>query len=210
MKPDRALLYLVSLSVVVLVWSAIKPDDYGTWLFEIMAPVCEVAVLAITFKRFRFSNLAFVLVGIHFIILAIGAHYTYAEMPLFNWLKERFNLSRNYYDRVGHFFQGFVPAMLMREILLRCTPLQAGKMAALLCGSVALAISALWELLEMWTVKLFHADDGVQWLGMQGDVWDTQMDMQMALIGAVVALFVLSKLHDRSIRNVAQHKIQAA
>lgn len=209
MKPDRALHILLGVSLLVFAWSLIHPYDYGVWFFEILAPVAEVAVLALSFRRFRFSNLAFVLVGIHFIVLAIGAHYTYAEMPLFNWLKIHFDLARNYYDRVGHFCQGFIPAILAREILLRTTPLKSGKMTGFLSVCMCLAISAFWELLEMWMVKLFHSDSGQEWLGTQGDPWDTQNDMLMALIGSILAVLLLSKAHDRSMRAVAQYKILA-
>ena len=188
----RPVAILVVVCAAVLAWSAIRPYSYDVWLFEIAPGVIGVAALAATVRWFRFSVLVYVLVGVHFAVLAIAAKYTYAEMPLFNWLRDAAGLSRNHYDRVGHFMQGFVPAIVAREILLRTTPLRPGKMLAFLCAAVCLAISAFWELRE----------SGQEWLGLQGDVWDPHWDMFLALTGAVMALLLLSRLHDRSIAAV--------
>ncbi len=198
MKPRNPLIPLVATCSAILVWSAIRPWSYDVWAFEIAAGVVGVALLVATFRWFRFSNLVYVLVGIHFAILAVAAKYTYAEMPLFNWLRDALHLSRNHYDRVGHFAQGFVPAMIVRELLLRTTGLRRGKMLTFLCACVCLALSAAWELLEWWMVVLFYPSRGPEWLGMQGDPWDAQWDMLMALVGAVAALLLLSRRHDRS------------
>ncbi len=198
----RPVAILVVVCAAVLAWSAIRPYSYDVWLFEIAPGVIGVAALAATVRWFRFSVLVYVLVGVHFAVLAIAAKYTYAEMPLFNWLRDAAGLSRNHYDRVGHFMQGFVPAIVAREILLRTTPLRPGKMLAFLCAAVCLAISAFWELLEWWVVMLFYRESGQEWLGLQGDVWDPHWDMFLALTGAVMALLLLSRLHDRSIAAV--------
>ena len=203
MCDSKPIVILVAVSAAVLGWSAIRPRSYDVWAFEIAAGVAGVAVLAATYRRFRFSTLVYVLVGIHFAILAVAAKYTYDAMPLFNWLRDALGLARNHYDRVGHFAQGFVPAMVAREILLRTTGLRPGKMLAFLCACVCLAISAFWELLEWWCVVFFYPESGPEWLGLQGDVWDPHWDMFLALTGAVTALVLLSRLHDRSMARVA-------
>ena len=160
-------------------------------------------VLAAVSPWFRFSRLVYVVVAIHFVILAAGAKYTYAEMPLFNWLRDTLALSRNYFDRVGHLFQGITAALLTREILIRCTALERGRILGFLSASVALAFSAFYELAEWWWVALFYPDKGAEWLGMQGDPWDAQGDMFMALCGAILVVALLARLHDRSIARVA-------
>ena len=198
MKSNRPIVVLVAACLAVLAWSAVKPYAYDVWVFEIAAGVLGVGVLAAVWRRFPFSTLVCVLVGVHFAILAVAAKYTYAEMPLFTWLKDALSLSRNHYDRVGHFAQGFVPAIIAREVLLRTTQLERGKMLALLCTSLCLALSAFWELLEWGVVVVFYPDSGAEWLGLQGDIWDPHWDMLMALTGAILALALLSRLHDRS------------
>jgi putative membrane protein len=199
---------LISCSVF-LIWSAIRPKDYGVWLFEIAAGLIGVTILALTYRRFRFSDFIYLLVAIHFAVLAIAAKYTYAEMPLFNWLRDSLGLARNHFDRVGHFLQGFVPAMIAREFLLRFSPLKPGRILAFLCISIALAISAFWELIEWWTVIVFYPTAGPEWLGTQGDPWDAQWDMFMAFAGAVVSILLLSAAHDRSMKK-NQRKNSAA
>lgn len=203
---------LLVVAGVFLIWSGISPEDRTVWVFENVPGVLGVLVLGATYRRFRFSGAVYVLVAVHFAILAIGAKYTYAKMPLFTWLQEVLELSRNHYDRVGHFSQGFFPAIICREILLRTTPLKRGRMLFFLCTSVCLALSALWELIEWWMVVLFYSEplsdvglseeivQGQDWLGGQGDIWDAQQDMLMALCGAILALLLLSRLHDRSLK----------
>jgi putative membrane protein len=195
------LLVVVALTAV---WSLVKPVDYATWMFEIIPGGVGVIVLAAISPRFRFSALVYAVVAIHFVILAAGAKYTYAEMPLGNWLRDAFHLSRNYFDRVGHFFQGLTVALLTREVLLRRTTIGRGRIVGFLSICVGLAFSAFYELLEWRWVVLFYPDQGPQWLGMQGDPWDAQGDMFMALCGAVFVVGVLSRLHDRSIEDVEQ------
>lgn len=192
---SKIVLFLLSLSGV-LAWSAIRPHDYFTWFLEVLPAVAGVAILAVTYGRFKFTHLVYVLVWGHAIILMVGGHYTYAEMPLFNWIRDTFGLSRNYYDRVGHFAQGFVPAMIAREILLRTSPLKKGKLLFFIVVSICLAFSAFYELIEWW-VSAATGSAGDAFLGTQGDVWDTQRDMAMALIGAMSALLALGKYHDK-------------
>lgn len=198
----KPILALVAVAVVASVLSGIRPYDYWTWFFEIVIGWAGVALLVVTYGRFRFSNLIYLLAGIHFVILAAGARYTYAEMPLFNWLRDHFGLSRNYYDRVGHFMQGFVPALVARELLVRTSPLRPGKWVASICVAFALAISAFYEFIEWWTAAALPPKDAADWLGMQGDMWDAQGDMLMAFTGAIIALLLLSRLHNRSMRAV--------
>ena len=183
-------------------WSLVQPVDYATWVFEIVPGGIGVIALAAASSRFRFSSLVYAVVAVHFVILAAGAKYTYAEMPWFNWLRDTFHLSRNYFDRVGHVFQGVTVALVTREILLRCTAIGCGRILAFLSICVALAFSAFYELVEWRWVVLFYPNQGTQWLGMQGDPWDTQWDMCMALCGAMLVVGTLSRLHDRSIQKV--------
>ena len=204
LKQHWPLWTLIVLTLIATAWSAIAPLDYPTWFFEIMLGLPGVIVLVVIYRWFRFSSLVYVVAAVHFVVLAMGAKYTYAEMPLFNWLKEALNLSRNHFDRVGHFMQGFTPALLTREILLRTSPLRPGKWLSFIAICVPLAISAFYELIEMWCVLAFYAEEGGDWLGMQGDVWDAQWDMTMALAGATLAVLLLSRLHDRTIKTVLE------
>lgn len=206
MRPTRTLPVAILITIAVVVWSGIRPYDQAVWLFEVSLGLVGALVLLATRGRFRFSNLVYVLVCAHIVVLAVGARYTYAEMPLFNWLRDTFDWSRNYYDRVGHFMQGFVPVMIVREFLLRMTSLQRGKMLAFLAVCVCLALSALYELIEMWMVLLFYPDEGPEWLGLQGDVWDAQWDMTMALCGALLAYGLLHRIHDRSLEVLPGHR----
>ena len=187
--------------LALLVWSVIKPHDLFTWILETAPAMIALVILITTYRRFRLSNLAYVLIWIHAIILLVGGHYTYAEVPLFNWIRDAYNLSRNHYDRVGHFAQGFVPAIIAREVLLRKSPLEPGKLLAFIVISVCLAISAAYELIE-FGVSMATGSAGDAFLGTQGDVWDTQRDMLMCLIGAVTALVTLSGMHNRSLQRL--------
>ncbi len=184
--------------VAALVWSGIGPRDRFTWVLEVFPAVLGVAVLVGTYPRFRFTRLAYVLMWAHALILLVGGHYTYAEVPLFNWLRDALALSRNHYDRVGHLAQGFVPAIVAREILLRRSSLRPGKWLFFLVTCVCLAISAAYELLE-WLVAVSTGTAADAFLGTQGDPWDTQADMAFALVGAVVAQLVLGRFHNRAL-----------
>lgn len=186
--------------LVILIWSVIKPHDLFTWFLETFPAMAGAVILASTYNRFRFTTLVYVLIWIHAMILLIGGHYTYAEVPLFNWVRDAFHLSRNHYDRVGHFAQGFVPAMIAREFLIRKSSLKRGKLLTFIVVSICLAISAFYELIE-FGVSVVTGSAGDAFLGTQGDIWDTQKDMAMALVGAVASLLALSRFHDRSLRD---------
>ncbi len=188
---------LISL-LIILWWSGYHPKDRFVWLLETLPAFVAVVALIGVYPHFRFTSLVYVLIWLHAIVLAVGGHYTYAEMPLFNWLRDTLDLSRNHYDRVGHVFQGFVPAMVAREILLRRSPLQPGKWLFFLVTSVCLAISAFYELIEWW-VAVASGSAATAFLATQGDVWDTQWDMFLALCGAVTAQLILASWHDRQL-----------
>jgi len=194
-------LTLLLVTMLVLLWSGINPRDGITWLFEVVPVFLALAILVPTAKSFPLSSLLYRLLFVHGLILIIGGHYTYAEVPVGYWFQETFELSRNHYDRLGHLVQGFVPAILAREILLRKTPLVPGRWLTFLIIAVCLAFSAFYELIEWWTALLLgESADAV--LGMQGDIWDSQWDMFLALLGACVSLATLSKVHDRSLAAV--------
>lgn len=195
----RLLLWLLVIVTVVLIWSAVHPHNYFTWFLEVAPVLIGVPVLAVWRKRLPFTPLVYVLIAIHMIILMVGGHYTYARVPLFDWIRDAFGFARNHYDRLGHFAQGFVPAMIAREVLLRTTSLERGKMLVLLVLSIALAISGAYELIE-WTAAELTGSAADDFLGTQGDPWDTQKDMALALIGAATALATLSASHDRQLR----------
>ncbi len=185
----------------IFIWSLINPHDFFTWLLEVFPAVIGLFIVLVTYRRFRLTTLTYVLIWVHAVILVIGGHYTYAEMPLFNWLRDTFDLARNYYDRLGHFAQGFIPAIITREILLRKSPLQPGKMLFLIVVSICLAISAAYELIE-WAVAEATGTAAESFLATQGDIWDTQWDMFSALCGAIISLLSLGKLHDRYLKEL--------
>ena len=189
---------LLTTLAVVFIWSLVRPHDGFTWLLEAFPVIIGLPILLLTYRRFPFSRLAYGLLLLHAVILLVGAHYTYAEMPLFNWLRDSYDLDRNYYDRLGHLAQGFIPAIVVREILLRQSPLKPGKWLAFVVLSICLAISALYEMLEWW-VAVASGSDAVAFLATQGDVWDTQWDMFLCLLGAIASLTLLSHRHDRSL-----------
>jgi putative membrane protein len=192
---------LLGLYAAVLLWSVINPKDLFTWFLEVVPALIGLAVVIATYNRFRLTTLVYSLLCVHSIILMIGGHYTYAEMPLFNWLRDTFGWSRNYYDRVGHFAQGFVPAIVVSEIVLRTTLLQRGKMFFFIIVSICLAISAMYEFFEWW-VALAIGENADAFLATQGDVWDTQWDMFLALCGAVAALMLLQKVHEAQLKKL--------
>ncbi|MFA6499204.1 MAG: DUF2238 domain-containing protein [Desulfurivibrionaceae bacterium] len=184
--------------LAVLVWSGIEPKDFYTWLLEVLPALIGAGVLVATRRRFPLTPLVYVLILVHSLILMQGGHYTYAEEPFFNWLKEVLGWSRNNYDKVGHFAQGFVPAMVTREILLRRGVVKGRGWLNFLVISVCLAISAFYELLE-WGVAALSGTAADAFLATQGYVWDTQSDMGFALLGAILALLLLGKIHDRQL-----------
>jgi putative membrane protein len=196
---DRALpIALLAAGSGILVASGIAPYGRGTWLAEVFPVILGAPLLALTYRRFRLTDLVYVAIFAHAAILMIGGHWTYARTPVGYWIQQLFDLSRNPYDRIGHLAQGFVPALVSRELLLRLTPLRRGGWLFYLVLSVCLGIAALYELVEWWgaLVSGSAADD---FLATQGDVWDTQWDMFLAGIGAVAAQLLLARAHDREL-----------
>ena len=182
--------------LVALILSGMKPYDRATWWMEVAPVLIAAPILFATYRRFPLTTLLYALICLHALVLVYGGAYTYARVPLGFWLQDLFGFERNPYDRIGHFMQGFVPAMLAREILLRTRSVHTQKMAAFLSLCVALAFSAFYELIEWWAALAF-GQGAHEFLGTQGDPWDTQADMFLALIGAAAALVLLSRVQDR-------------
>jgi putative membrane protein len=185
----------------VLAWSGYAPKDRFTWFLEVAPVLIALPLLLATRARFPLTPLVYALIAAHAVILMVGGHYTYAEMPLFNWLRDTYDLARNHYDRVGHVTQGFVPAIVAREVLMRLSPLRPGAWLFFLVTCFCLAFSAFYELIEWW-VALATGDDAVAFLATQGDVWDSQWDMFLALLGALASQLLLSGVHDRQLRRL--------
>jgi putative membrane protein len=189
---------LLGFFTLTLIWSIINPKEVFTCFLEIIPAIIGLLILALTFKKFRFTNFTYTLILIHSIILFIGGHYTYAEVPLFDYIKEIFHQSRNNYDKVGHFAQGFVPAMIIRELFIRKEVIANKSFFSFIIISICLAISAAYEWIE-WFVSIITGDGGDAFLGTQGYVWDTQSDMLFATIGAITALLLFSKVQDKQL-----------
>ena len=202
-RRERGLLALAAIVLVALVVSGISPRDRGTWVLEVAPVAIAAAVIAATWRRFPLTTLLCVLIAAHSIVLIVGGAYTYAHVPFGFWLQELLGAARNPYDKIGHFMQGFVPAILTREILLRGGYVRPGRMAVFLFVCVPLAFSAFYELIEWWAA-LAMGQGADEFLGTQGDPWDTQSDMLMALIGACSALALLSRLHDRQMAQLSR------
>jgi len=202
MNDKNRRLHVVLLLIVfaVCIWSLIKPFEYFTWILEAAPAIAGVAIFAALYPRFRFTNLVYILVAVHCCILLIGAKYSYAEMPLFNWIRDEFGFARNNYDKVGHFAQGFMPAMIIREVLIRKSIVKRGAWLFFIVVCIALAFSAFYEFVEWW-VSLATGSAGDAFLGTQGYVWDTQSDMFLAMSGAVLSQLLFSKLHDAALQN---------
>ena len=192
--------FLLSVVGIVFVWSVINPHDYFTWFLEVVPAVGGFIILALTYRKFPLTNFLYTFIAIHAVILMIGGHYTYAEVPLFNWLRDIGIFSRNNYDKIGHFAQGFIPVLVARELLLRTSPLKPGKWLNVILVCIALAISAVYEIVE-WLVSVASGSAGDSFLGTQGYIWDTQSDMLLCGIGAILAIVLLSKIHDRALKN---------
>ncbi len=191
-------LALLVLAAVALVASGIGPRERGTWLMEVAPVLIAAPLLWFTWRPFRLTPLAYRLIFVHALILILGGHYTYAHVPLGFRLQELFDFARNPYDRIGHFAQGFIPAIVAREILLRRSPLEPGKWLFFIVSSICLAISACYEFIEWWAALLL-GQGAQEFLGTQGDPWDTQWDMFLALCGAIAAQLLLGRLHDRQL-----------
>lgn len=189
--------------LLVLIWSVVNPKDYTIWVLEVSPAIIAIILLALTRARFPLTTLTYVLVLIHCIILMVGGHYTYAEVPIFDGLREAMGIERNNYDKLGHFMQGFVPAIIAREILIRNTVVSGRAWLNFIVLSICLAISAVYELLE-WLVGVTSEEAAEAFLGTQGYVWDTQSDMGMALLGAIMALLLLGRVHDRQLERIVR------
>ncbi|WP_088329695.1 DUF2238 domain-containing protein [Lacimicrobium sp. SS2-24] len=188
----------IALFIAVFVWSAIEPADRFTWFLEVLPAVIGLVLVVSTYNKLRLTSLLYVLILLHCVVLMIGGHYTYAEVPFFDGL---LGTERNNYDKVGHFFQGFVPAILARELLIRLNVVNGPNWRNLYVVSVCLAFSAFYELLEWW-VALASGEGAEAFLGTQGYVWDTQSDMGFALLGAILALVSLSSFHDKQLKSL--------
>lgn len=191
--------WFLSLAVLaVFAWSGFAPNDRLTWFMEVVWVMLGLPLIMLCWKRFPLTRLLCWLLAIHAVILMVGGRYTYVEVPIGLWLRDAFDLSRNHYDRLGHFAQGFVPAILARELLLRRTPLQPGPWLFYLVASCCLAFSAFFEFLEWWAAVAMggRAD---AFLATQGDIWDTQWDMFLALCGAILSQLILGRMHDRQL-----------
>lgn len=192
----------VAIFLSVLTWSAIEPADRLTWWMEVMPALLGFVILVFTRKRFPLTPLVYALILIHSIILMVGGHYTYAEVPFGDWLSSLTGDTRNNYDKIGHLAQGFIPVLIAREILIRNRVVAVRGWLTFLLLCIVLAVSAFYELIEWWAA-LVNGEAADSFLGTQGYVWDTQSDMFWAFCGAVLALLTLSKLHDRQLRNLA-------
>jgi putative membrane protein len=197
----RIPLALLVVTTLVLVWSGIRPFDYPTWILEVFPVLVGIPLLLTTYRRFPFTPLVYTLMAAHACLLAVGGHYTYALVPAGDWFRDWLNLSRNHYDRLGHIAQGFVPAMIARELLIRLRVVSSPGWRNFFIVSICMAISAIYELLE-WSTALVLGEQSDSFLGTQGDPWDTQMDMFLALVGAIAALALLGRWHDSQIRRL--------
>ena len=198
---SREPLVLLAVAGLVLIGSGVRPFDRVTWWLEVAPVLIGAPILVATFARFRLSPLLYRLLFLHALILIVGGHYSYARVPVGFWLQDWLDLSRNHYDRLGHLAQGFIPAILAREILIRLSPLRRGRWLCVVVICMCLAFSAFYELIEWWAALIGGASSE-SFLGTQGDVWDTQWDMFLALSGAISALLLLARAHDRSMQSV--------
>jgi putative membrane protein len=192
---------LLAAVLVVLVWSGIGPHDRFTWLLEVAPVLIGLPIVLLTARRFPLTPLSYALLALHAVILMVGGKYTYAQVPAGFWVQDLMGWSRNHYDRLGHFAQGFIPAMIAREVLLRTSPLRPGKWLLFLVTCFALALSATYELIEWWTAAVTGTAADA-FLGTQGDVWDTQWDMMLAGIGAILAQITLAGVQERQLESL--------
>ena len=196
MRPTLLVLFLA-----IFGWSMIRPHDWFTWALEVFPAVIGLVLIIATHKRFPLTPLLVVLIFVHAVILVVGGHYTYAQVPVGFWMQDAFGFTRNHFDRIGHFAQGFVPAILAREILIRRGVVRGRGWLFTIVVSICLASSAAYELLE-WSVAALTGSAGDSFLGTQGDVWDTQKDMALAALGAILAQLLLGRLHDQQLAAV--------
>lgn len=201
LKAKNTMVCFTACSLIILAGSFIFTFDRLTWVLEVFPILIGLPILIFTYKRFQFTSLVYGLLIIHFIILAVGGIYTYAEVPLGFWMQDWFGFERNNYDKIGHFAQGFIPAILAREILLRTSPLKIGKWLNVIVVSICLAISAAYEFIEWWAA-IAQGASAEAFLGTQGYEWDAQSDMFLALIGASAALLLLSRVHNNLLKKI--------
>lgn len=197
----KPIIILILLFFAGLIVSAINPHDYFPWILEVFPAILGFIVLALTYKRFQFTTLTYVMILLHCYILFIGGHYTYAEVPAFNWIRDALHQSRNNYDKLGHFTQGFVPAMITRELFIRLNVIQKKGWLPFLIVCVCTTISVLYEFLE-WFVSVTSGQSGDSFLGTQGDIWDTQSDMLFAMIGAICMVIFISRWQDKALKSI--------
>ncbi|MCU5120202.1 DUF2238 domain-containing protein [Bacillus cereus] len=193
-------LFLLLIVTAVFIWSVIKPARYSSWAAEAIPAVLGLIIIIAIYNKFRFTTLSYIIIAILAIIMFIGGHYTYSKVPLFNWIKDVFDLNRNHYDRFGHLIKGLF-IIVIREILLRKTQLTEGPWLVTISISVSLAIAALYEIIEWLAFKIAKGGTTAKdFLGMQGDIWDAQWDMSLALVGSILVLLTLSTLHNRQLK----------
>jgi putative membrane protein len=201
-------LVMISSLSAIFVWSFISPLTFNNWFLEVAPVIIGAIVLAVVYfmAGFKFTRMTYVLLWIHAVILMVGGKYTYAENPLFEWIKEALDLERNHYDRLGHFAQGFIPAIVVREVLLRTSPLKPGKWLFFVTVCICLAVSAFYEFVEWWVAVGKGAGDqeAIDFLGSQGDVWDAQWDMFMCMCGAIIAQVIFARIHNRAVGRIAK------
>ncbi len=201
MNKNILLYFWIGIFLAVLIWSGIDPKDQFTWFLEVLPAIIGAIILLVTKKSFPLTSLLYVFILLHCVVLMVGGHYTYAEVPLFDHIKELMGSERNNYDKVGHFFQGFVPALIARELLIRKQVVNGKAWLNLFIISISLAFSAFYELIEWW-VALLSGQGAEAFLGTQGYIWDTQSDMLYALIGAIFCIISLSKWHDKQLNQL--------
>lgn len=188
---------LLLVVMIIFIWSMVKPASYLDWLAEVSPAVVIVVLVIATYNKFRFTTLSYIIIALLSILTFIGGHYTYSEVPLFNWIKEEFHLHRNHYDRFGHFLKG-LGVIVVREILVSFTPLKKGAWLSVISVSMVLAVAALYEIIEWLSTKISKGSQtSKDFLGMQGDKWDAQWDMSLAFVGAILTLMIFSKVHDK-------------
>lgn len=194
-------LFLLLVVTAVFIWSVIKPARYSTWAAEAIPAILGLIIIIATYNKFRLTTLSYIIIAILAIIMFVGGHYTYSKVPLFNWLKDVFDLNRNHYDRFGHLIKGLF-TIVIREILLRKTQLTKGPWLVTISISISLAIAALYEIIEWLAFKITKGGTAAKdFLGTQGDMWDAQWDMSLALVGSILALLILSTLHNRLLKD---------
>ena len=201
MRTSHFHLALLGTFLLILVWSGIKPKDHFIWFLEVFPAIVGAVVLVAIYPKLKLTMLVYCLIWLHALVLMLGGHWTYAEMPLFSWLRDEYGLARNYYDRVGHIMQGFVPAIIAREILLRNGVVKGRGWLFFVVTCICLAVSAFYEFIEWW-VALLSGSSADAFLATQGDIWDTQWDMFLALCGAIVSQLILTRWHDRQLASM--------